>query len=225
MFSGIISSLGTIASADSQGDLRLAITCDFAASLTIGESVAVNGACLTVTEIFPSPLVGEGQGGGELSTPALVDRAPPSQPSPTRGEGVFIVPLSAETLDRTAPRWEKGQKVNLERSLKMGDALDGHLVTGHVDGLATLKAINASGGSHILELEAPAPLSRFIAEKGSVTLDGVSLTVNKVENNCFWVNIIPHTWQNTTLGERKPGDALNLEIDLIARYMARLLQK
>lgn len=193
MFTGIISSIGTIVSAEQRGDLRLTIACDFAQeSLHIGESIACNGACLTVVE---------------------------------KGNGGFAVDLSAETVARSASgRWRQGGKVNLERSLRLGDTLDGHMVSGHVDGLAVIHAITASGGSYILAIDAPEALSRFIAEKGSVTLDGVSLTVNKVENSRFWVNIIPHTWQVTTLGERKAGDALNLEIDLIARYVDRLVK-
>ena len=137
----------------------------------------------------------------------------------------FTVDISAESLARTAPRWRAGGRVNLERSLRYGDTLDGHMVSGHVDGVAVIKNIIESGGSHILEIEAPQELARFIAEKGSVTLDGVSLTVNKVENCRFSVNIIPHTWQITTLSDRKAGDALNLEIDMLARYVARLLEK
>jgi riboflavin synthase len=133
--------------------------------------------------------------------------------------------VSAETLARTTSRWNVGDKVNLERALKMGDALDGHMVTGHVDGIAKIISIQPDGDSHTLLLEAPAPFSRFIAEKGSVTLDGISLTVNKVEGAKFWVNIIPHTWAATTLHERKAGDMLNLEIDMIARYVARLMAK
>jgi riboflavin synthase len=193
MFTGIINQIGTIENAEKQGDLRLSIACNWPAeSLAIGESIAVNGACLTVTNKAP---------------------------------GSFTVSLSAETVSRTAPRWQPGMRVNLERALKMGDALDGHLVTGHIDGPATITEIIASGGSHILALTAPDALSRFIAEKGSVTLDGVSLTVNQVEGSRFWVNIIPHTWAATTLSERKAGDALNMEVDLIARYVSRLLQK
>lgn len=135
----------------------------------------------------------------------------------------FTAQLSAETLARTAPRWAVSDPVNLERALKLGDTLDGHIVTGHVDGIATITSLTPSGDSMILCLEALPTLSRFIAEKGSVTLDGVSLTVNRVEGARFWVNIIPHTWQLTTLGNRKAGDALNLEIDILARYVARLM--
>ncbi|MEQ1789448.1 MAG: riboflavin synthase [Rickettsiales bacterium] len=138
----------------------------------------------------------------------------------------FAVELSAETVACTAAnQWQIGKKLNLERSLKVGDTLDGHLVSGHVDGIVTIQQINKSGDSHILTLVAPAELSQFIAQKGSVTLDGISLTVNNVENTSFCVNIIPHTWQNTTLCKRKIGEQLNLEIDIIARYVSRLMRK
>lgn len=138
----------------------------------------------------------------------------------------FAVELSAETVSRTAKdSWQTGKKLNLERSLKMGDTLDGHLVSGHIDGVAIIKNIEKSGDSNILTIESPAELSRFIAQKGSVTLDGISLTVNSVENTEFTVNIIPHTWKNTTLNGRKAGDELNLEIDIIARYVARLMKQ
>jgi riboflavin synthase len=199
MFTGIVNSVGIIESIEKQGDTRIKIACDFKTdSMKPGDSVAVNGVCLTVTAK------------GFLAS----------------GKTYFTADMSQETLNCTvSSSWEKGRKTNLERALKIGDALGGHLVTGHVDGIATIKDITVSGDSYILSIEAPAALSRFIAEKGSVCLDGVSLTVNKVENQLFSVNIIPHTWQNTTLGERKPGDSLNLEIDLIARYAARLLQK
>ncbi|MEK6745768.1 MAG: riboflavin synthase [Pseudomonadota bacterium] len=137
----------------------------------------------------------------------------------------FAVDLSAETVNCTATNsWQTGKKLNLERSLKMGDTLDGHLVSGHIDGVATIRNIEKSGDSHILTLTAPPELARFIAQKGSVTLDGISLTVNNIENTVFSVNIIPHTWQNTTLSGRKIGDQLNLEIDMLARYVARILE-
>lgn len=138
----------------------------------------------------------------------------------------FAVELSAETVSRTAiNQWQIGNKLNLERSLKMGDSLDGHLMSGHVDGVAMIQNIKKSGDSHILTLVAPPELSPFIAQKGSITLDGISLTVNSIENNRFLVNIIPHTWKNTTLCNRKIADQLNLEIDIIARYVARILGK
>ncbi len=135
----------------------------------------------------------------------------------------FTVDVSAETLARTTlGAWRVGTRLNLERALRVGDELGGHLVSGHVDGVATLVAASAEHGSRRLTLRAPRPLARFIAEKGSVALDGVSLTVNAVEADCFGVNIIPHTEAMTTLHERMPGDALNLEIDTLARYVARL---
>ncbi len=133
--------------------------------------------------------------------------------------------VSEETLRCTAPRWEVGTKLHLERAMRLGDTLDGHMVSGHVDGLATLTSIMPEKDSHKLSFEAPAEIAKFIAAKGSVTLDGISLTVNEVQGNRFSVNIIPHTWQVTTFRERAIGDILNLEIDLIARYVARLLGK
>jgi riboflavin synthase len=235
MFTGIITHTGTITDVTKHGDVRIAIACPFAGELRIGDSVAVNGCCLTVVD-------------GERWTvdeKKLTSPATSHQPPTT-----FYADLSQETLSCTSPRWQKGASVNLERSLRLGDSLDGHLVTGHVDGVAIIREITPSltlppsgrgnkntspergevearsaegGGSHILMLEAPAALSRFIAAKGSVTLDGISLTVNKVDGNMFWVNIIPHTWQATTLKDRKPGEALNLEIDLMARYAERIL--
>jgi riboflavin synthase len=193
MFTGIISDIGTIISSKQEGDLTLAISCDWPEdALTIGESIACNGACLTVTRWHNQ---------------------------------AFFAQLSAETVRCTAPRWAMGEKVNLERAMKLSDRLDGHIVSGHVDGIATIADIQTDGDSHILTLEAPKNLSRYIAAKGSVTLDGVSLTVNEVDGNRFSVNIIPHTWETTTLGNRRKGDALNLEIDMIARYVERLLAK
>ncbi len=188
MFTGVIHHLGTIKDTHIQGDLRLRIVCDLN-SFTLGESIACNGACLTVVEF---------------------------------GDGWFDVQLSNETIACTALRWDKGDELHLERAMRLGDALDGHLVTGHVDGLAAIINIQPNNESHILTLEAPASLAKFIAAKGSVTLDGVSLTVNTVEGNFFTVNIIPHTWAVTNFSKRKAFDTLNLEIDLIARYVARL---
>jgi len=216
MFTGIINHIGTIESAENRGDLRLTIACDFAADVNIGESIACNGACLTVVEKGTSSSFGLTEGSPAARDPSV---------KPKDDGNYFTVDLSAETLTCTAPRWKTGERLHLERAMKLGDTLDGHMVSGHVDDVATLKHITPDGDSHILCLEAPAPLSRFIAEKGSVTLDGISLTVNKIERALFWINIIPHTWSTTTLSERKPGDQLNLEIDLIARYVARLLQK
>ncbi len=135
----------------------------------------------------------------------------------------FTVQVSGETLKRTTlGEWKKGACINLERALKVGDELGGHFVSGHVDGLATLISRKPVGDSAKLTFKAPAALSPFIAAKGSVTLDGASLTVNEVRGDMFAVNIIPHTLKQTTLGVRKVGDSVNLEIDLIARYLARL---
>lgn len=191
MFTGIISSIGTVASATQQGDLRIAVACDFAGELKTGESVGCNGVCLTVVQ---------------------------------RNDRQFVAELSAETLKRTAPRWNTGDKINLERALKLGDTLDGHIVSGHVDGIATILSITPSKDSRIFQVQAPEALSKFLAEKGSVTLDGVSLTVNRVEGNIFWVNIIPHTLKVTTLGGRNAGDTLNIEIDMLARHVARMME-
>jgi len=199
MFTGIISSIGTIESAEMQGDLRIKIASDFKPeSLQTGESIACNGACLTIIHK------------GLLAS----------------GKSYFTATLSQETISRTVPgQWEKGAKINLERALKLGDTLDGHMVTGHIDGIANIRAVTQVGDSQVMEIEVPENLSRFIADKGSITLDGISLTVNRVQDNSVWLNIIPHTWNTTTLAERKAGDRLNIEIDLIARYVARLLEK
>ena len=139
-----------------------------------------------------------------------------------RGPGWFAVEVSGETLSKTTlGGWKAGDRVNLERAAKLGDELGGHIVSGHVDGLGRVVSVTPEGGSHRIDIEAPAPLHRFIAPKGSITVDGVSLTVNAVGGRTFGVNIIPHTWQATTLGGLKSGDAVNLEIDMLARYLAR----
>jgi riboflavin synthase len=139
-----------------------------------------------------------------------------------KGPGWFAVEVSGETLSKTnLGDWTEGHRVNLERAAKLGDELGGHIVSGHVDGLGKVVSITPEGGSHRVEIEAPAPLHRFIAPKGSITVDGVSLTVNAVEGQVFGLNIIPHTWEATTLGGLKAGDAVNLEIDMLARYLAR----
>ncbi len=134
----------------------------------------------------------------------------------------FAVEVSGETLARTTlGAWAAGTPINLERATRVGDELGGHIVSGHVDGLGEVVEITPEGGSHRLTIEAPEPLHRFIAAKGSITVDGVSLTVNAVEGRRFGLNIIPHTWEATTLGRLKVGDAVNLEIDMLARYLAR----
>jgi riboflavin synthase len=139
-----------------------------------------------------------------------------------KGDGWFAVEVSGETLSKTTlGHWTAGDPVNLERAVKVGDELGGHIVSGHVDGLGTVISITPEGGSHRISIEAPDPLHRHIAPKGSVTIDGVSLTVNEVDGRRFGVNLIPHTWDHTTLGRLKVGDRVNLEIDMLARYLAR----
>lgn len=139
-----------------------------------------------------------------------------------KGEGWFAVEVSGETLSKTKlGDWAEDTRVNLERAAKLGDELGGHIVSGHVDGLGEVISITPEGGSHRIVVEAPAPLHRFIAPKGSITVDGVSLTVNGVQERRFDLNIIPHTWDATTLGGLKVGDKVNLEIDMLARYLAR----
>ncbi|MGN6210590.1 riboflavin synthase [Asticcacaulis sp.] len=134
----------------------------------------------------------------------------------------YDLDVSNETLSLTnLGQWQEGSKVNIERALKIGDELGGHIVSGHVDGLAKLISVKQDGDSYRLTFEAPAPLHRFIAPKGSVALDGISLTVNEVEGNTFGVNIIPHTWLHTTLSKTSVGDSVNLEVDRLARYAAR----
>ena len=141
------------------------------------------------------------------------------------GPDWFAVEVSAETLDHTAiGQWAPGTQINLERSLRMGDELGGHLVSGHVDGVGRIAALTPENGSLRLTIEVPPPLHRFIAEKGSVAVDGVSLTVNETTAQLFGVNIIPHTAAHTTLGQRRPGDAVQIEIDTLARYVARLAE-
>jgi riboflavin synthase len=196
MFTGIISDLGTVAARDGG---RFAIRCAYPAdSIALGASIACDGACLTAIAVAPEP------GGGST----------------------FTVDVSNETLARTTlGEWQPGRRVNLERALRAGDELGGHLVAGHVDGVGRISGMRDDGESRRLTIDVPADLARYIAPRGSVALDGTSLTVNEVAGSRFGVNIIPHTLTHTTLGARKPGDRVNLEVDLIARYVARLLAK
>jgi len=198
MFTGIITDIGEVIAVDerAEGLRRLTIACSYdLGSIAFGASIACAGACLTV-----------------------VDTAQ------REGRGCFIVDAAAETLAvTTAGRWRSGTRVNLERALKIGDELGGHLVTGHVDGLATLVAREDLPDMARLTFRAPAALTRFIAAKGSIALDGVSLTVNMVEGDTFGVLIIPHTLAVTTFRALSEGGVLNLEVDLMARYAARLL--
>jgi riboflavin synthase len=139
-----------------------------------------------------------------------------------KGDGWFAVEVSGETLSLTTlADWAEGRRVNLERAARVGDELGGHIVSGHVDGIGEVISVEAEGGSHRVRIRAPRPLHRFIAPKGSITVEGVSLTVNEVEDDIFGVNLIPHTWDVTTLGELKAGSRVNLEIDMLARYLAR----
>ncbi|MFH6784352.1 MULTISPECIES: riboflavin synthase [Methylobacterium] len=212
MFTGLVSDVGRVAAVSGDSKLkRIAIDCAYdPAGILIGASIACSGPCLTAVTVTPRD-----------------------------GGCTFEVDAAAETLARTTVgEWVPGRRVNLERSLKIGDELGGHLVTGHVDGLAEIvarepvtakvddasQAGNSWAASERFVLRAPAGLSRFIAEKGSVCLDGTSLTVNGVEGDTFTVLLIPHTLAVTTWGERRAGDRLNLEVDLIARYAARLTE-
>jgi riboflavin synthase len=198
MFTGLITDIGTIADiASTPGGRRLRVACGpDPGGLVVGESIACAGICLTVVAAGP---VGDGR-------------------------AWFEADLSAETLAvSTAGSWTPGARLNLERSLRVGDALGGHLVAGHVDGVAEILDRADDGSGAGFRLRAPQALSRFIAAKGSVTLDGVSLTVNLVEGDEFTVMIIPHTLAVTTFGGRQAGERVNLEVDLMARYAARLL--
>ena len=139
-----------------------------------------------------------------------------------KGVGWFAVEVSGETLEKTTlGDWVEGRRVNLERAARVGDELGGHIVSGHVDGVGEVLSVETEGGSHRVRIRVPRPLHRFIAPKGSITIEGVSLTVNEVEDDVFGVNLIPHTWEVTTLGGLKPGSRVNLEIDMLARYLAR----
>ncbi len=199
MFTGIVTDVGEVAAvAERARDLRrITIACGYdRALIAIGASIACAGICLTVVET------------GELE-----------------GKTAFSVDVAAETMALTnAGRWRPGTRINLERALRMGDELGGHLVTGHVDGVATILSRDDLKDMARFVLSAPPALSRFIAQKGSVALDGVSLTVNTVEGNAFSVLIIPHTLAVTTVGQWRPGDGVHIEIDAMARYAARLLE-
>ena len=139
-----------------------------------------------------------------------------------KGEDWFAVEVSGETLSLTTlSDWQKGRRINLERAARVGDELGGHIVSGHVDGIGVIESVASEGGSHRVRIRVPRPLHRLIASKGSITIEGVSLTVNEVEDDVFGVNLIPHTWDVTTLGELKAGSRVNLEIDMLARYLAR----
>lgn len=197
MFTGIVTDIGTIAKVTQSGDTRFdVLTAYDTDTIDLGASISHSGVCLTVIE------KGKGADGDW-----------------------FAVEASKETLDITsADKWKEGTRLNLERALKMGDELGGHIVSGHVDGLAEITAITPEGDSQRYTFKTTSALMPFIAPKGSVTLDGTSLTVNEVEGLTFGINLIPHTQEVTTWGLSKVGDIVNLEIDVLARYVARLKQ-
>ena len=205
MFTGIVTDIGTIERLEDRGDLRVRIRCAAKPeTIAIGASIACDGVCLTV-----------------------VDRGPAAS-----GDAWFEVDVSAESVSKTAIRrgrraWAPGEGVNLERALKLGDEMGGHIVSGHVDGVGVVVETRAEGDSTRVLIEAPAALAPFIAPKGSIAMDGASLTVNEVAPGAgggarFGVNLIPHTKAWTTFGDLVPGRRVNLEIDVLARYVARL---
>lgn len=197
MFTGIITDIGRIEAVEQRGDTRLRIACGYdMATVDLGASIACSGVCLTVVD---------------------------------KGEGWFAVDASAETLSRTVPgMWAEGRRLNLERALKVGDELGGHIVTGHVDGIGEIEATLEIGGSTRVTIIAGDDVASYVAAKGSVAIDGVSLTVNEVENLSdgvrFTVNIIPHTAERTTFSDLEPGDQVNIEIDILARYLGRMME-
>ncbi|MEM8569542.1 MAG: riboflavin synthase [Pseudomonadota bacterium] len=201
MFTGIITDIGRVESLETRGDLRARIVCGYpSASISLGASIACDGICLTVVDLGPY------------------------------GEGAwFDIDISAETISKTKvgngrTAWTTGALVNLERSLRVGDELGGHVVSGHVDGVAEIVSIVREGDSTRVTFRVPDNLARFIAPKGSVALNGTSLTVNEVEGREFGVNFIPHTKTETTWGQVETGDLVNIEIDTLARYVARLAE-
>ena len=196
MFTGIVTAIGEIVSIKDGPVRRMRVRSPYAAdSFELGCSVAHDGACLTVVAV-------EADGPG----------------------AIHDLDVSPETLERTTlGAWRTGTRINLERALKVGDELGGHIVQGHVDGVGEVVAQSENDGWITLQIKAPAPLSAFIAEKGSIAVDGVSLTVNGVDGDVFALMIIPHTAEATTLGRLQPGARVNLEIDVMARYAARLM--
>ena len=197
MFTGIITDVGRVIAAEERGDLRLKIACSYdMANVDLGASIACSGVCLTVVD---------------------------------KGEDWFAVDVSAETRSRSAAGlWQDGARLNLERSLRLGDELGGHIVTGHVDAVGDVEAAAEVGGSVRLTVIAPAEIEAYIAPKGSIAIDGVSLTVNEVEPVSdgvrFALNIIPHTAQQTSFADVAPGRKVNIEIDILARYIGRMLE-
>jgi riboflavin synthase len=194
MFTGIVTDIGEVLETHLEGDLRARIGTNYdVTGIDIGASIASDGVCLTVVALG-------------------------TQPRPW-----YEVQISAETLSKTnLGKWAPGHRVNLERALKVGDELGGHIVSGHVDGMAEVVALRPEGDSVRVTFRAPEAMAKFIAPKGSVALNGTSLTVNEVEGRDFGINFIPHTQKATTWGEVAMGDLVNLEVDTMARYVARL---
>jgi riboflavin synthase len=188
MFTGLVQQLGTLTSLEGG---RLAVSATLAGELSVGDSVAVNGACLTATSVTP---------------------------------GAFTADVMEETLRRTAlGALRPGDPVNLELPLRAADRLGGHFVQGHVDGVGTVAAVHDEGFSRLVEIEAEAGLMRYVVEKGSIAVDGVSLTVASLAEGTFGVSLIPETLERTTLGRASPGDSVNLEVDVLAKYVERLM--
>lgn len=194
MFTGIVTDIGEVLETERRGDLRARIGTGYdVAGIDIGASIACDGVCLTVIALGRTP------------------------------KNWFDVEISAETLSKTnLDRWQAGTRINMERALKVGDELGGHIVSGHVDGLAEVVRVAPEGDSLRVTFRAPHALAGFIAPKGSVALNGTSLTVNEVDGTDFGINFIPHTQKATTWGGVKVGDRVNLEVDTMARYVARL---
>ena len=197
MFTGIITDLGQVRAIKPNGDIRFEFAAGYdTADIDAGASICCSGVCLTVVD----------KGSDEEG-------------------GWFGMDVSTETLSKTTiGDWREGTQINFERAVKMGDELGGHIVSGHVDGIATVISVTPEGESRRVIFEAPNSLHRMIASKGSVAIDGVSLTVNEVESRQFGINVIPHTLQQTTLGRLEPGNTVNVEIDMLVRYVARLLE-
>jgi riboflavin synthase len=198
MFTGIVTAIGTVANVETMGeDKRFTIQSPYdSATIDLGASIAHDGCCLTVTTLEQTPVGAR-----------------------------YTIDASIETLRLTTlGAWQEGSRINLERSLKLGDEMGGHLVTGHVDGMARVTSREDGQNTSLFEIEAPENLAKFIAKKGSVCLQGTSLTVNDVQGNRFTLMLIPHTLEVTTWGDRQVGDAMNIEIDLMARYAERLMR-
>jgi riboflavin synthase len=198
MFTGIVTDVGRVRHIEKRGDTHVVISPNLdLSSVEMGASMACSGVCLTVVD----------KGGSAK-------------------DKWFAVTASGETLSKTTlGDWKVGDPVNLERPMRVGDEFGGHIVTGHIDGTTEIKRVAPEGESTRVTLEVPAAFARYIAPKGSIALDGVSLTVNEVDGTRFGVNIIPHTQKVTTFGRAKPGVKVNFEIDLLARYVARLIDK